>query len=176
MNSENKRYLTTAYLAGAVLLVIDLVVKYVANQTLLFQQRTDTGIKWLSFYLTHNTGYHYIFGEIKNHKLWSIFGLIMLTVLLVSLTRSLLHEKERIYKRIYTVILMLTAGAGGNVLEILFTGKATDFFVLEPFPWPSNICDQYINAIIYIVMPVMLITLFINRKKSKQLEENGTQE
>ncbi len=176
MNLENKRYLTTAYLAGAVLLVIDFVVKYIANQTLLFQQRTDTGIKWLSFYLTHNTGYHYIFGEIKNHKLWSIFGLIMLIVLLVSLTRSLLHEKERIYKRIYTVILMLTVGAGGNVLEILFTGKATDFFVLEPFPWPSNICDQYINAIIYIVMPVMLITLFINRKKSKHLEENGTQE
>lgn len=176
MNLKNKKYLTTAYLAGALLLVIDFVVKYVANQQLPFQQRIDTGIKWLSFYLTHNTGYHYIFGEIENHTLWSLFGLAMLIVLLVSLTRSLLHEKAPFYKRIYAVILTLTVGAGGNVLEILYTGKATDFFVLEPFPWPSNICDQYINAIIYIVMPVMIIHLILNRKKNKQMEENGSKE
>jgi len=176
MNLKNKKYLTTAYLAGSVLLIIDFVVKYFANQQLLFQQRMETGIKWLTFYLTHNTGYHYIFGDIKNHKLWSTFGLVMLIILLISLTHSLIREKDLFFKRIYGVILTLTIGAGGNVLEILFTGKATDFFVLEPFPWPSNICDQYINAIIYIVMPIMVIKLILNRKKSNQLEENGSKE
>ena len=165
MTAENKKFLTISYGVGSILLAIDFVVKYLANTLLVFQERTFSGVDWLSFYLTHNTGYHYIFGDIKNHKLWSIFGLLMLGVLLFSLTKSMLSEKNDFYKKLYAVILMLTVGAGGNVIEILITGKATDFFILKPFPWPSNICDQYINGIIYIIMPIMIIRLIMDKFK-----------
>jgi len=172
---ENKKYLCVSYCVGFLLLMIDFVTKYVANSRLIFQERTATIFKGLSFFLTHNTGFHYIFGEIKNHKLWSIFGLIMLAILLYSLTSSMIKEKDLFFKKLYAVILMLTVGAGGNVIEILFTHKATDFFVLQPFPWPSNICDQYINAIIYIIMPIMLIRLFMDKlkKKKEMMKEDG---
>lgn len=175
MSVENKKYLIVSYSVGFVLLMIDFITKYFANSILIFQERTDSFFKGLSFFLTHNTGYHYIFGEIKNHQLWSIFGLVMLAILLFSLTSSMIKEKDLFFKKLYAVILMLTVGAGGNVIEILFTHKATDFFVLKPFPWPSNICDQYINAIIYIIMPIMLIRLFLDKLKKKKeiLKEDG---
>jgi lipoprotein signal peptidase len=101
----------------------------------------------------------------------------MLTVLLVSLTRSMIVEKNSFFKKLYAVILALTVGAGGNVVEILFTGKATDYFIFGPFPWPSNICDQYINGIIYIIMPVMLIKLLIDKVKKKEdtVKDGGTE-
>ena len=175
MIRENKKYLMIAYFAGLFLLMIDFVTKYLANNSLILHQRTDTIIKWFSFYLTHNTGYHYIFGDIKNHKLWSVFGLVMLTILIFSLTKSVIAEKDKFYKKLYSIILALTLGAGGNVIEILFTKKATDFFLFSPFPWPSNICDQYINTIIYVIMPIMLIKLFLDKKNKKNeiIEENG---
>ena len=176
MAKTNKKYLFTSFSSGLVLLIIDFITKYYANSILIFHQRTDTFIKWLTFFLTHNTGYHYIFGEIKNHKLWSLFGLFMLLILLIFLSNSLLKEKNVFHKRLYAVILMLTIGAGGNVLEILFTKKATDFFILEPFPWPSNICDQYINAIIYIVMPIMIIRLIFEKKMKKKLDTDAINE
>ncbi len=164
MTKQNQRYLMFSYLAGLLLLTLDLVVKYIANSYLVFHQRVESGIKGLNFFLTHNTGYHYIFGEIENHQLWATFGLIMLVFLLFSLTRSLIKEKALFYKKLYAIILMLTVGAGGNVVEILVTKKATDFFILAPFPWPSNICDQYINGIIYIVIPVMLVKSLIDKR------------
>lgn len=170
MTHENKKYLILSYTLGTGLLLIDFFTKYLANSILKFHQKTDSFINGLSFYLTHNTGYHYIFGEINNHTLWSIFGLGMLIFLLVSLTMSMLREKDGFFKKLYTVILVLTVGAGGNVLEILVTKKATDFFMVAPFPWPSNICDQYINIIIYVIMPIMLIKLLLDKfKKRKEI-------
>jgi lipoprotein signal peptidase len=56
----------------------------------------------------------------------------------------------------------------GNVLEILFRGYATDFFIFRPFPWPSNICDQYINAILYIILPVIIIKSIIDHRREKR--------
>ncbi len=99
----------------------------------------------------------------------------MLTILIFSLTKSVIAEKDKFYKKLYSIILALTLGAGGNVIEILFTKKATDFFLFSPFPWPSNICDQYINTIIYVIMPIMLIKLFLDKKNKKNeiIEENG---
>ena len=178
MTRENKKYVSLAYGTGIILLLVDFFTKYLANNILKFNERTDSFVSGLSFYLTHNTGYHYIFGEIDNHLLWSLFGLAMLFFLLVSLTISMLKEKDSFFKKLYTVILILTVGAGGNVLEILFTKKATDFFIVKPFPWPSNICDQYINIIIYIIMPIMLIKLLLEkvRKKKETIEKDAGSE
>jgi lipoprotein signal peptidase len=175
----NKRwkYLSIAIITGLVLLFIDLKVKSIANQQLALHQRVDTFIPVLDLYLTHNTGYHYIFGKIDNHQLWSLFGLAMGLILIASFSYSLLKEKtELFFLKIYAVILALTIGAMGNVLEILFSGKATDFFIFHPFPWPSNICDQYINAIIYIIIPVVLIKYIINWIRERNKKKEAKQE
>ena len=174
-NKKRKRYLIIAIIIGLILLFADLQIKKIANQQLPLDRLRKTPVSFVDFYLTHNTGYHYIFGEIKNHKLWSLFGLTMGIILMASISHSILKEKtSKFIISIYTIVLTLTIGAMGNVLEILFTGKATDYFIFHPFPWPSNLCDQYINAIIYIIIPILLVHYIINwfRKKKKTQEVN----
>lgn len=172
---KRKRYLILGIIIGLILLFADLQIKKIANQQLPLDRLKKTPVSFVAFYLTHNTGYHYIFGEIKNHKLWSLFGLTMGIILMTSISHSILKEKtSEFIISIYTIVLTLTIGAMGNVLEILFTGKATDYFIFHPFPWPSNLCDQYINAIIYIIIPILLVHYIINwfRKKKKAQEVN----
>ena len=175
--NKRKKYFIIAVITGLVLLFIDLQVKSICNTRLALHQRVDTAIPGLDLYLTHNTGYHYIFGKIDNHKLWSLFGLVMGLVLMSSFSYSIFKEKdEPFFIKMYAVVLALTIGAMANVIEILFTGKATDYFIFHPFPWPSNICDQYINAIIYIIIPVVFIRYIIKKVKNKANHKEIKQE
>ncbi len=166
-----KKPLFLAYSGGIIFLLIDFITKLLANRLLPFQESVPTFLPFLTFYRTHNIGYHFLFGTISNQKLWAISGIVIVTILTISLTRSILKEKEAGFNlKIMTIILSLMIGAAGNVIEVLVTGKATDFFLFHPFPWPSNLCDQYINAIIYIMLPIMLIKSFVNRRKSKKTD------
>lgn len=175
--NKRKKYLIIGAITGLVLIFLDLYIKKVVNVNLTLHRRIDTIIPGLDMYLTHNTGYHYIFGKIDNHKLWSLFGLVMGLILISTFTYSLLKEEaEDFYLKAYAVVLALTIGAMGNVIEILFTGKATDYFILHPFPWPSNLCDQYINAIIYIIIPVVVLRHIIQRLKAKKQKKQINQE
>ncbi len=158
-----------SYLVGLILLGIDLLTKTIANLNLPFQKSVQTALPFLSWFRTHNTGYHFIFGDISNQQLWAITGVILVVALSFSISRSLIREKDsRSNTIILSIILSLMIGALGNVLEVLIKGRATDFFVFEPFPWPSNLCDQYINAIIYIMLPITLIKSIIDWRKSKK--------
>ncbi|MBN2600525.1 MAG: signal peptidase II [Candidatus Marinimicrobia bacterium] len=156
--------------SGIVLLCIDFLSKFIANARLPFEKVQDTFLPFLVFYRTHNTGYHFLFGPINNHFLWALSGLIFVSALIASLIHSLVKENlDRINFTVYAAILALTIGATGNVLEILFAGHATDFFIFRPFPWPSNFCDQYINGILYITLPVIIIKSLIERIRHKRL-------
>ncbi|MCK9484414.1 MAG: signal peptidase II [Candidatus Marinimicrobia bacterium] len=159
-----------AYLIGAILLGIDFLTKGIANLNLPFQESVDTSLPFLSWFLTHNTGYHFIFGSISNQRIWAWLGIVLVVILGISLSRNLLKEKSSRFNRIIlTAILSLIIGAAGNVIEVLIKGRATDFFVFHPFPWPSNLCDQYINAIIYIMLPITIIKSIIDWRQSKKI-------
>jgi lipoprotein signal peptidase len=161
-------YLIYGYGGGVILLIIDFLTKYLANSQLIFEKPVKTIFPFLFFYLTHNIGYHFLFGVIRNQLLWALVGLIFVILLLFSLSRSLLKETLNKGNRIiYTIVLSLTIGTLGNILEILFRGHATDFFIFRPFPWPSNICDQYINGILYIMLPIMIVKSLIDHHKEK---------
>lgn len=165
---KRKSILSYAFSGGIILLGIDFLTKYIANLLLPFEKTVSTIFSFLVFYRTYNTGYHFLFGPIKNHFIWALTGLIFVTFLIFSLSKSILKENlDRGNRIIYSVILALTIGAMGNVLEILFRGHATDFFIFRPFPWPSNICDQYINGIIYIVLPIIIIKSIIDHRREK---------
>ena len=172
MEQGRKRLLIISGIGGILLLVIDLVIKFIINHTLPYQEQIGTFLPFLKFFRTHNTGYHFIFGVIENHKLWAGFGVVMVAILIFSLSYSILKENHPpFYRNIYAIIMALTIGASANVWEILFSGRATDFFVLDPFPWPSNICDQYINAIIYLMLPAILIKSFIDWREHKKVQK-----
>lgn len=162
--------------SGGVLLILDFLSKYIANNRLPFEKIQETFLPFLVFYRTHNTGYHFLFGPIDNHFLWALAGLVFVTVLIASLIHSLIKENlDRINFGVYAAILSLTIGATGNVLEILIASHATDFFIFRPFPWPSNLCDQYINGILYIALPVIIIKSIIEHFRHKRLMKENHQ-
>ncbi|PIS27152.1 MAG: hypothetical protein COT43_11955 [Candidatus Marinimicrobia bacterium CG08_land_8_20_14_0_20_45_22] len=166
MKPKNKLAYLYPVFGGIGLLLIDIFVKSVANRLLPFQTRVETWIPFLHFFRTYNTGYHFIFGEIGNQQIWAYSGIILVIFLIFTLYRSLIKETyDRSGFVIFSIILSLTIGATGNVLEILFFHHATDFFIVSPFPWPSNICDQYINSIIFIMLPIFFIKSFRDKKR-----------
>ena len=159
------------YAAGALLLAVDFAIKAIANRTLPYQETVATALPFLHWYRTHNTGYHFILGNIGNHQLWAIIGLFFVILLIGLLSRSFLRERlSRSDRIIYMLLIPLMIGASGNVLEVLIMGHATDYFVFRPLPWPSNISDQYINAIIYIMMPIMIIKSILDKRHQKGAE------
>ncbi len=168
------------YFWGIILLAIDFITKAITNLYLPFQKGVKTFLPFLMLYRTHNTGYHYIFGNIGNHKLWAILGIVLVSFLIYSISRSLLKEqKSTADQKILSALISLMIGATGNVLEVLFFKRATDFFIFHPFPWPSNISDQYINAILYIMLPIIIIKSIVDwkrHKKSKPSEGSKTSE
>ena len=171
-----KSPLLLPYLCGIILIVVDFLTKTLANKLLPFQKPVDTFLPFVVLYRTHNTGYHWIFGKIGNHMLWSFAGLVLVVFLIYSMSRTLLREfKFPFNRKFYTVLISLMIGATSNVLEILFLGRATDFFLVHPFPWPSNISDQYINAILYIMLPIIIIKSVIDwrRQKKPKTSENS---
>jgi len=161
------RQVILAFGIGLILISIDLLIKFIANSGLEYNILKDTFLPFLKLYLTHNEGYHYIFGRIPNNRLWSIGGLIFITIILGFMVRSLIKDNLSKWDRMfYLTLITLVVGATGNVWEIIFTGKATDYFIFKPFPWPSNLCDQYINAIQFIMLPLFIIrTLVLQRRK-----------
>lgn len=157
------------YLVGVVLLVIDFITKVIANLYLPFQESVKTFLPFLLLYRTHNTGYHYLLGEIGNHKLWAILGIVLVSFLIYSISHSLVKEpKSKADRKILSTLISLMIGATGNVLEVLFLKRATDFFIFHPFPWPSNISDQYINAILYIILPIIIIKSIFDWKRHRE--------
>lgn len=166
------RYLIYGYSGGVILLIIDFLTKYLANSQLILEKPVKTLFPFLFLYLTHNTGYHFLFGVIRNHLLWAMIGLVFVVILIISISRSLLKEiLDKGNRIIYTLVLSLTIGALGNVFEILFRGYATDFFIFRPFPWPSNICDQYINGILYIILPLLIIKSIRDHHQEKTFKQ-----
>lgn len=163
--------------AGAVLLVLDFLTKNAASRCLPFQETVKTFLPNLFLFRTYNTGYHFIFGEIANQKIWAYSGIVLVAFLIYSLYRSLIKETHDRGNFInLSIILSLTIGATGNLLEILFLSRATDFFIFRPFPWPSNLCDQYINAIIFIMLPVIIIKSFFDKKREKEAKRDDISE
>jgi lipoprotein signal peptidase len=164
-----KSKLSLPYISGIILLFIDLGIKAIANKHLPLQEPVKTFLPFLKLYRTHNVGYHFIFGEIKNHTHWALFGIVVVIFLIYSLSKTLIKEaKSKTDRIIYSIIIALMIGSTGNVLEILLLGRATDYFIFNPFPWPSNIADQYINAIIYIMLPIIIIKSIVNWRKEKK--------
>jgi len=169
------RFIIYGYSGGVILLIIDFLTKYLANTQLIFEKPVKTILPFLFLYLTHNTGYHFLFGVIRNQFLWAIGGLVFVVVLIFSLSHSLIKENlDKSNRIIHAVVLSLTIGALGNVFEILCRGYATDFFIFRPFPWPSNICDQYINGILYIMLPILIIKSLLEHRKEKAHDKTKT--
>ena len=146
---------------GVGLFVLDWAAKATAERTLMLGvDPIPAPIPLISWYLSYNRGYHYIFGQMGPYR-W-IAGVSF--VLAAGMVIYLLHwagqmERAAPARRIVVAMSALLVGALSNPAEILLRGHATDFFRVAGFPWTANLCDQYVNLIVYILTPILLLMI-----------------
>ncbi|MEN8098707.1 MAG: signal peptidase II [Chloroflexota bacterium] len=163
MSKENRTSLMPILIAviiGLFLFIVDWSTKSWAVTNLIEGQRVPTNIPLLFWRLTFNTGSHYILGQVGQ---WIPYRLMMgiaataVVVLMVYMARESLRVQTRALKWLHWAILALLIGSMGNAIEVITRGHATDFFMIDPFPWPSNLCDQYVNFTVFALFPLSLI-------------------
>jgi lipoprotein signal peptidase len=151
---------------GLVLLLIDFTAKIVANALLPLDRLVETPVPFFSWRLTYNTGSHYLLGSVGDfipYRLMMGVAEVAVLALIYLLAREV---RELAPSRLRTVQLLMIAGligSLGNALEVVAIGRATDFFMIHPFPWPANLCDQFVNATVFVLLPLSLI--FMSRRK-----------
>ncbi len=114
---------------------------------------------FFSWRLAYNTGSHYLLGSIGD---WIPYRWMMAVAgaAVVGLAVFMAREVHRMPpSRMRTVQWLMVAslmGALGNAIEVVVSGRATDFFMIHPFPWPANLCDQFVNATVFVLLPLSL--------------------
>jgi lipoprotein signal peptidase len=174
--------LTTAWrlrvrilVVGLVFLALDGLTKFLAVRVLTEgAEPIPSPFPFIRWYLSYNSGYHYILGNLASFRL--VFGLAMvlaiamLVYLLVSLGRPSGSHAQR---GLLIAVTTLLVGALGNPIEVVATGHATDFFRVSGFPWTANLCDQYVNLIVYVLMPILLVVTLVEDRRVRR-DQNAT--
>ncbi|MBR6223567.1 MAG: signal peptidase II [Lachnospiraceae bacterium] len=96
--------------------------------------------------------------------------LIIITVVLMSLALYyyLVVLKDNKYTPLRLIIIFITAGGLGNLIDRLRFGKVTDFIYFSPINFPVfNVADIYVTCSIF----VLLILLFTKYRHDELLKE-----
>ncbi len=165
--------------AGIALFALDWAAKAVAQQSLtLGADPVPSPVPLISWYLSYNKGYHYIFGQLGPYQ-WIAAASLILAVVTAG---YLMHWAGELDRRapVRSLVLAMSAlliGALSNPAEILLRGHATDFFRVSGFPWTANLCDQYVNLIVYVLTPVLVIMLWkgMDRPRGAVAQESDSE-
>ena len=142
---------------GLLLLAVDFTTKAMAITHLPLDQLEPTAVPFFFWRLIYNTGSHYLLGPVGE---WVPYRLMMglAGAAVIGMIVLMAQEARRMppspMRTIYWLITAVLIGALGNALEVVALGRATDFFMLNPFPWPSNLCDQFVNAVVFVLVPL----------------------
>jgi lipoprotein signal peptidase len=158
-----------AILLGLLLLAVDFTTKAVADAQLILDVHVPTSIPFFSWHLAYNTGSHYLLGSIGNYVPYRlVMGIAAVGV--IGLSAYTMREIYRMpaapFRTVQWFLVAFLIGALGNAIEVVVRGRATDFFMIQPFPWPANLCDQFVNIAVFVLLPASL--LFGWRDSSRQ--------
>lgn len=155
---------------GIGLFALDWAAKALAERSLTFgAEPIPSPIPLISWYLSYNEGYHYIFGAIGPYQWIAGASLVLAT----GMVAYLLHwaaqmDRTAPARKVVLVMATLLVGALSNPVEILLRGHATDFFRVRGFPWTANLCDQYVNLIVYVLTPILLVMVWRGLDKPRK--------
>jgi len=151
---------------GLFLLLVDFTSKIVANAVLPLDRLVGTPVPFFSWRLTYNTGSHYLLGPVGDfipyRVMMGIAGVAVL-VLIFFLAREVRGLAPSRLRSVQLLMIAGLIGSLGNALEVIAIGRATDFFMIHPFPWPANLCDQFVNVTVFVLLPLSLI--FMSRRQ-----------
>jgi len=140
------------YFVIFLLVAVDLVVKYIAEQSLNFGQPVPL-IPILDFLLVFNSGIAFSILDFNNSFL--SFGLSFIGLLIVGYLHLLYKNEESQINRISLILII--SGALGNILDRLTDGVVTDFLffhVGDTSFFIFNFADAFISigAAIFFLM------------------------
>lgn len=155
---------------GIGLFALDWAAKALAERSLVFgAEPIPSPIPFISWYLSYNEGYHYIFGALGPYR-WIAGASLALAAGMVAYLLRWAGQMERTApaRKVVVVMATLLVGALSNPVEILLRGHATDFFRVRGFPWTANLCDQYVNLIVYVLTPILLVMVWRGLDKPRK--------
>ena len=44
--------------------------------------------------------------------------------------------------------------------------------MIHPFPWPANLSDQFVNAVVFVLLPISLVLTW---RSSRQVDEPASE-
>ena len=143
--------LRIGYFFISVLVALDAISKYLAKQSLEFGEMVPM-IPSLDLLLVFNSGV--AFSMLDFNNAFTSYGLLIIGFVLVGYLYLMLRKEEVIIN--YWALILIIAGALGNLLDRLVDGVVTDFlyFHFDQFPFfIFNLADAFISvgAAIFII-------------------------
>ena len=148
---ENLPSLRIGYFFILVLVALDIFSKYLAKQFLELEEMIPM-IPSLDLLLVFNSGIAFSMLDFDNA--FTRYGLSIIGFILVAYLYSMLRKEEAVIN--YWALILIIAGALGNLLDRLVDGLVTDFlyFHVDQFSFfIFNLADAFIStgAVIFII-------------------------
>lgn len=104
------------------------------------------------------------FGLMQGQKLWFVISTLLMLMLMVLVYFRIPMDKK--YRWLRFILVLLTAGALGNLIDRLRLNYVIDFFYFEPINFPIfNVADIYVT-----VGMALLLILVLFYYKEEELE------
>lgn len=140
----------------AILVVIDQITKYIALSSLK-PIGSMTFIKgFMDFTFVENRGA--AFGILEGQRWFFVVATIVISAVIIYAFVKMPKKNE--YKYMKVALVLILAGAFGNVIDRLFRGYVVDFFEFTFIDWPVfNVADIYVvvGAIIFAFLILFVI-------------------
>lgn len=152
--------------AAAILICLDQATKYFAVLKLkpIGSMVLVEGVMDLTYVENHGVA----FGMLSGQR-WAILLLTgVITVGLVYYYTTLPKTREYFYARI--AMVMIFAGAIGNMIDRMLRGFVVDFFEFTFFQWPVfNVADIYVVLGVFVLM---ILILFVIKEPAEEKEKD----
>ena len=157
-----------AAIITAVLIAVDQLTKYLALVHLKPIHTTTVIENVLSLTFVENRGV--AFGMFSG-KRWLIL-LVTLCIVGAIIYYYVHLPKTKEYAWMRGALILLCAGAFGNILDRMFRGYVVDFFQITLFSWPVfNVADIFVVAGVILLAYLMLFVIKDEPKEKKKRDE-----
>lgn len=155
-----------AVIVAALLIVVDQFTKYLALTSLKPVGSIIFVEGFMDFTFVENRGV--AFGMFSGQKWFILLLTSVIVAVLVYYFIRLPHSRQ--YNWVRGAMVLVLAGALGNMIDRIFRGYVVDFFEFTFFDWPVfNVADIYV--VVGVILLAILI-LFVIKDEPKEKKED----
>lgn len=162
-------------IASTVLIAVDQITKWIALIKLKPIENITVIKGYLDFTFVENRGA--AFGILSGKRLFFIVLTAVVSVIIVYLFYKMPKNKD--YNKMRISLVLIFAGAIGNLIDRILRGYVVDFFEITVISWPVfNMADIYVVIGTILLVWVLLFVIkeepkIKEMKKEPETNENG---